>query len=93
VANVASAGLDASVVGSLRAALADVSGLVDRLVGQAFDMSTPCDGWTVRDVMNHLAAVTEKFSRFAAAASSGPIRQRHGDLLGTEPRRMFRSIL
>ena len=43
------------------------------------------------DLINHLAAVTEKFGRLAAG-TPGPIRQLSGDLVGTQPARKFRDI-
>ena len=43
------------------------------------------------DVVNHLAAVTEKFGRFAAGAPA-PIRQLSGDLVGTEPAQGFAEV-
>lgn len=84
VAEPASAGLGPHVVDQLDRALGRAVGLVDRLPTGTLLRPTPCQGWTVRDVVNHLAAVTEKFGRFAAGAES-PIRQLHGDLLGPDP--------
>ena len=43
------------------------------------------------DVINHLAAVTEKFGRFAAG-TPGVMHQLPGDLVGTQPAEKFRDI-
>ena len=45
----------------------------------------------MRDVIGHLAAVTEKFGRFAAG-TAGPVRQLPGDLAGTQPAKRFRDV-
>ena len=43
------------------------------------------------DVINHLAAVTEKFGHFAAGTAN-PVRQRPGDLVGPRPAKRFRDV-
>jgi uncharacterized protein (TIGR03086 family) len=83
------------VVDHLEAALVSVTALVDDVPSASLTMPTPCPGWSVLDVINHLAAVTEKFGRFAARSveSEDPVRQVQGDLVGTRPARPFRRII
>lgn len=44
---------------------------------------TPCDAWTVRDVLAHSVAVTRKFADFAAEITDAP-RTPTNDLLGDD---------
>jgi hypothetical protein len=66
---VRSAHLGAGIAGQLSEALFSAAALVDRVPQRSLARATPCQGWGVLDVINHLAAVTEKFGRFAAPAS------------------------
>jgi uncharacterized protein (TIGR03086 family) len=86
-----SAHLGSGIVGQLSEALLSAAALVDDLPPRSLDRVSPCRGWSVLDVINHLAAVTEKFGRFAAG-TAGPVRQLRGDLVGTEPAKRFRGI-
>jgi uncharacterized protein (TIGR03086 family) len=88
---VQSAHLGAGIAGQLGDALFSAAALVDRVPQRSLGQATPCPSWSVRDVINHLAAVTEKFGRFAAG-TPGPIRQLPGDLVGTQPAKKFRDI-
>lgn len=87
--------LGPEVVDHLEAALVSAAALVDDVPSASLTMPTPCSGWSVLDVINHLAAVTEKFGRFAARSveSQGPVGQVHGDLVGPRPARPFRHIV
>jgi uncharacterized protein (TIGR03086 family) len=80
------------IVQDLGTSLLSAAGLVDRVPRESLTRATPCGDWDVLAVINHLAAVTEKFGRFAAG-STGPIRQLRGDLLGDQPARSFRRII
>jgi uncharacterized protein (TIGR03086 family) len=88
---VGSANLSAGVVDQLRDSLWATAALIGGLPSASLLRPTPCPGWSVLDVVNHLAAVTEKFGRFAAGAPA-PIRQLSGDLVGTEPARGFEEV-
>src|SRR5580700_7028929 len=86
------AGLDPRIVDRLADALDRAARLIDGLNPDAYSLPSPCRGWSVIDVINHLAAVTEKFGRFAAGLP-GPIRQRQGDLVGSAPAACFRAVV
>jgi uncharacterized protein (TIGR03086 family) len=94
VTRVRRAQLGPLVLDHLEDALVSAAALIDDIPSASFSMPTPCSGWSVLDVVNHLAAVTEKFGRFAAGAAGAerPVRQVHGDLVGTRPARTFRHI-
>lgn len=77
-----------------------VAGLLDVLalqvdVGQRIRvdqllLETPCDGWSVREVMNHSIAVTRKFAEFASGATARPVTP-EGDHVGDDHREALRS--
>ncbi len=86
-----SAHLGPGIAGQLGEALLSAAALVDGLPERSLGRPSPCRGWSVLDVIRHLAAVTEKFGRFAAGAP-GPVRQRPGDLVGPAPASRFRDV-
>jgi uncharacterized protein (TIGR03086 family) len=88
---VRSARLGAEIADQLSDALFSAAALVDAVPQRSLMLATPCRGWSVLDVVNHLAAVTEKFGRFAAV-TPGPVRQLRGDLVGTPPAKKFREL-
>lgn len=52
-------------------------------------LSTPCDGWTVRDLLNHLVGGAQMF---AGALQGGPLRDISGrmpDVVGDDPSAAF----
>lgn len=49
---------------------------------------TPCQEWTVRQLLNHVVATTSKFSDFAASSTDAP-RTPEGNLLGADPASAF----
>ena len=75
----------------LARSLEAVGTVVAALPPGAWAAPSPCDGWDVRDVVNHLAAVTTKFTRFALG-EDGLLRQDAGDLLGSDPAGAFVTI-
>jgi uncharacterized protein (TIGR03086 family) len=91
VDSVGSANLSAEVVDQLADSLWATAALIDSVALVSFLLPSPCRGWSVLDVVNHLAAVTEKFGRFAAGAPP-PIRQLPGDLVGIQPAQGFRQV-
>jgi len=84
------AGLGPPIVNQLSEALSAAAALVDDLSPQSLTWATPCPGWSVLELVNHLAGVTEKFERFAAG-TRGLIRQSPDGLVGTQPARNFRA--
>ena len=89
---VQSAPMGPGIVQNLGESLLSAADLIDRVPRASLAAATPCADWDVFGVINHLAAVTEKFGRFAAG-STGLIRQLGGDLVGDEPARSFRRIV
>jgi uncharacterized protein (TIGR03086 family) len=92
-----SAHLGSGIGDHLSEALLSTAALVDDLPSGSLGRASPCRGWSVLDVVNHLAAVTEKFRRFAAgtadpAGTASPVRQLRGDLVGPRPAKRFRDI-
>jgi uncharacterized protein (TIGR03086 family) len=51
-------------------------------------LATPCPGWEVRDVLNHLVSTTAKFTMFAAGETDSP-HSPPGDLLGEDVQDSF----
>jgi uncharacterized protein (TIGR03086 family) len=78
---VRSARLGAEIADQLSDALFSAAALVDAVPQRSLMLATPCRGWSVLDVVNHLAAVTP-----------GPVRQLRGDLVGTPPAKKFREL-
>ena len=72
------------VVRHLARALRGVVALVFTMPDDGWTLPTPCEGWNVRDVANHVATVTEKFTRFAAG-EDGLLREDGRDWLGDRP--------
>ncbi|WP_374112782.1 maleylpyruvate isomerase N-terminal domain-containing protein [Gordonia sp. C13] len=74
----------------MSAALALVDGVVGEIGGGDYARPTPCAGWDVRAVLNHVVATTAKFSQYALGHTTSP-RTVHDDVLGTDPRASFRA--
>jgi len=71
-----------SPVDRLAAAVPLTGRLVDALERGEWELPTPCPGWTVRDVVNHLVL---GHRRFAAAITGGTPPVPRDDLLGSDP--------
>jgi uncharacterized protein (TIGR03086 family) len=71
-------------VSDLIAALGVFGEVVADLADPDFDVVTCCAPWSVYDVVNHVAAVTMKFTMFAAGDTDVP-RTPRGDLLAGDP--------
>jgi uncharacterized protein (TIGR03086 family) len=67
----------AAALGVFREVLADLS-------GPEFGVKTCCAPWSVYDVVNHVAAVTMKFTTFASGETDAP-RSVRGDVLARDP--------
>jgi uncharacterized protein (TIGR03086 family) len=60
--------------------------LVHRISGGCWDAATPCQGWTVRDLVNHLAAENCWVEALLGGESIEDVGDRlAGDLLGADP--------
>ena len=72
--------------------LGETSRIVDGIEPAQLDNPTPCEGWTVRDVLNH---ITGGATMFAIAASEGKISDEQlgqlmvGDNLGSDYKAAF----
>src|ERR1035441_7021523 len=65
-------------------------GVGGQVQSSQLSLVSPCPGWTVRDVMNHSIAVTQKFTHFAAGATDAP-HSPPGDLIGRDHRQALRA--
>jgi uncharacterized protein (TIGR03086 family) len=86
------AGLGPEVIGRLARSLERVEAIVTALQPGAWAAPSPCEGWDIRDVVDHLASVTTKFTRFALG-EDGLLRQAQGDLLGPDRAGSFAAIV
>ena len=72
--------------------LGETSRIVDGIEPEQLDNPTPCEGWTVRDVLNH---ITGGADMFAIAAAEGKVPDEKlgqlmvGDNLGTDYKGSF----
>ncbi|RIK13014.1 MAG: TIGR03086 family protein, partial [Acidobacteria bacterium] len=70
----------------LPAAAARVTDLVEAVPADRWDRPTPCEGWTVRDLVNHLVAEHLWAPRLLAGESLADVGDDHaGDVLGDDP--------
>lgn len=63
--------------------------LVGRVAPADLRLSTPCDGWTTRDLLNHVVGGAEMF---AGALQGGPLHDisgRNPDVVGNDPAAAF----
>jgi uncharacterized protein (TIGR03086 family) len=70
-------------VDALLAALETQVEVGRRIQPAQLSLTTPCDGWTARDVLSHSIGITLKFADFASGVTNRPIAQR-GDLVGPD---------
>jgi uncharacterized protein (TIGR03086 family) len=77
-----------TLVGALELQL-DVVQLVP---ADGLDLMSRCDGWTIREVLNHSLGVTRKFADFASGVTDEP-HSPPGDLLGQDHRAAMRSTV
>ncbi|MCH8612566.1 acVLRF1 family peptidyl-tRNA hydrolase [Arsenicicoccus dermatophilus] len=70
----------------LPAAAASVTDLVERLSDEAWSRPSPCEGWSVRDVLGHLTAEHLWAPRLLAGETLGDVGSDYdGDVLGSDP--------
>lgn len=73
---------DTVITDDLARASAAMSGLLDRIGPDRWAARTPCDEWTVRDVVAHLVTLNLVFT---AMLEDGPMPDRAADHLGDDP--------
>lgn len=67
-------------------ALAATRVTVAGIAPDQWDLETPCQGWTVRELLNHLVAGNWWAAELAAGATIGSVGSRlDGDVLGSDP--------
>ncbi len=74
---------------ALLQALAAQVVLSDNIDGPDLQLASRCEGWLVRDVVNHSIAVTLKFAAFASGETDSP-RTPPGDHIGHDHRSAIR---
>lgn len=78
----------------LPAAAARVSDLVEAVPADRWDRSTPCEGWTVRDVVNHLTVEHLWVPRLLAGETLDDVGDDYaGDVLGEDPAGSWRHAI
>lgn len=64
----------------------DLTKLIAGIRPEQLDAPTPCDDWTVRDLLNHLVGAAHMFGgAFAGQAPAGGDGRDAGDLVGDDP--------
>jgi len=77
------------VVGLLADELRGTGDVIDRVAPARLSAPSPCAGWTVSDVVLHLVAVTDKFTRFARGETEAPRSRTVADI-DADPRAAYR---
>ena len=75
------------VVAALEEALERTAAVVRQIGTPDLGRPTPCSGWSIRDLLNHVVAVTIRFTRFAEGDDEP--RMPPGDLLGESPLKSY----
>jgi uncharacterized protein (TIGR03086 family) len=76
-------GATVDAVAALEEALGRTAAVVHGIRTPDLGRPTPCTGWTIRDLLNHVVAITIRFTRFAEGDDAP--RRPPGDLLGNAP--------
>jgi len=76
------------VVEMCQQATAGAAEVIGSLKPDDLARSTPCEGWDVRALINHMVGVNE---RFAAAVSGGTPPDASADLVGSDPAGAYRA--
>jgi uncharacterized protein (TIGR03086 family) len=75
-------------------ASAELDPLVRRVERQQWELPTPCEAWTVRDLVNHLVAENRWVPPLLAGLTIDEVgEQLNGDLLGDDPVRAWTAAL
>ncbi len=73
-------------------ALSATGAVVDRVAARQLDLSTPCDGWSVRELLNHLVGGNYWAAELAAGKSIDEVGDRlDGDTLGDDHAAAYRA--
>jgi uncharacterized protein (TIGR03086 family) len=73
-------------------ALRSTGAVVDRVADRQLDLSTPCDGWSVRELLNHIVGGNYWAAELAAGKSIDDVGDRlDGDVLGDDPAAAYRA--
>lgn len=68
--------------------------VVDRIDDDAWSRPTPCDGWSVRDLLNHLTSEHLWVPHLLRGETLDQVGDRYdGDVLGDEPRAVWRRTI
>ncbi|GAB3280707.1 TIGR03086 family metal-binding protein [Parasphingorhabdus pacifica] len=83
------------LVGLLERGFGPPAGVIDAIPPSGFESASPCTGWTVRDVANHLVGALDIFARIVEEHGVDPAEFADGsaapDLLGTDPPGAYRA--
>ena len=72
-------------------ALAATATVVDGVAERQLDLPTPCDGWNVRELLNHIVSGNYWAAELAAGRSIADVGDRlDGDTLGDDPAAAYR---
>lgn len=71
-------------------AVATAGGVVAAIRDDQFGLPTPCSGWTVREVLNHLLGT---LGWMVAVTTDGPMPEDGADHAGADPRATFARVL
>jgi uncharacterized protein (TIGR03086 family) len=80
-------------VATMRRVIEVTGDVVDRIEPEQLDNPSPCDGWTVRDVLNHITGGAELFAlcvRDGAVPDATAGELMTGDRLGDDYKQSFR---
>lgn len=73
-------------------ALEATGAIVDRISDDQLELTTPCDGWSVRELLNHVVSGNEWAAELAAGSTIADVGDRlDGDVLGTDPSGAYRA--
>lgn len=66
-----------------------LAGLVGQVTPADLRLSTPCDSWTIRDLLNHLVGGAEMYAGALQGGPVGDISGRQADVVGDDPAGAF----
>jgi uncharacterized protein (TIGR03086 family) len=73
-------------------ALGATGKLVDGVTAGQLDLATPCDGWSVRELLNHIVGGNLWAAELAGGKTIAEVGDRlDGDMLGADPQAAYRS--
>jgi uncharacterized protein (TIGR03086 family) len=73
-------------------ALSATATLVDGVAARQMDLPTPCDGWSVRELLNHIVGGNFWAAELAAGKTIDEVGDRlDGDMLGDNPSAAYRA--